>query len=148
MSRMMHFIFLSRCLNLLPEEYLPSEIGVFGLPDDFLQAFLKKRFKKASVTFCENIPNGKTFDVLFVNGPYDPLVLKSVLACDGYLLFLHPTHDSFDPIFSLFGTTSFFHRRCFFFRHFGQGQIGDPMPEGYQDRQQSKINLETSVRAS
>lgn len=48
----------------------------------------------------------------------------------------------FDACFSRWEDVCFNVNRLALFRHFGQGKVGDPVPIGYEDRNQSRVYLE------
>lgn len=101
----------------------------------------------------------KKFDVvivdLFFGRTLSPLLstdefiqsLTGRLKSDGYLLMnFFRQKDTIAPLFDRFFSRwidcQFSLNQMALYRHFGQGRVGDPMPKGYVDRQQSRTNLE------
>jgi len=72
--------------------------------------------------------------------------LSNLLKKDGYLamnFFLQKKTIApvFDRFFSRFKDCEYSTNEMAIYRHFGEGFVGDPMPHGYIDKQQSKIHL-------
>jgi len=72
--------------------------------------------------------------------------LSNLLKKDGYLamnFFLQKNTIApiFDRFFSRFKDCEYSTNEMAIYRHFGEGFVGDPMPHGYIDKQQSKTHL-------
>ena len=178
MSRMIKQIsdFFSRMdvsrplLKQIPEEHLVHEVLLVGLNHQAAERCARKRFPKAHVTILENPlasfeGEKNTFDLVLVNVYLEhirfsvsdkeqiALRLSKWLERDGYLainFFGQPllTSSVFDRLLSKWEQWSFLKNQYALYRHFGQGQVGDPVPEGYTDRQQSRMNLEACTGSS
>lgn len=138
-------------LKHIPEETSADEILLIGLFSPVSFRRVKNRFPKATVSVCEEplepVVLQKTFDIILVNTNFDHIRFDHHLAFGGYLAikFFSKRGDVsffFDKRFSRWKDWNFFGQPFALYRHFGQGHIGDPMPVGYQDRQQSRQNLE------
>lgn len=107
--------------------------------------------------------SSKKYDVifvdLFVGSSVSPLLetdlfvkqLASSLGRDGYLAVNFYKQKNtislmFDTVFSRWNDVRYASNAMAIYRHFGQGKIGDPVPAGFVDRQQSRTFLDVEIR--
>jgi len=154
-------------LNEIPEEHHVQEVLMVGLNHRGAEYRVQKRFPKAHITKIENPlvsfqgEEGK-FDLILVNVFLEHVRFSvsekeqiakrfsHLLERDGYLSvnFFTQTSTLFDAHLSKWEHWSSFRNQYALYRHFGQGHVGDPVPEGYEDRQQSRANLEACTGSS
>ncbi len=149
-------LFFRHLVHVLPEEIDPQTVLVIGSASIFLSQ-ITKRFPRAvlsqggSVQSYLVIPREKMkFDFIIVSDDLnlDPVQLADLVSVDGYLFFTHDRTqkkilDKLDSELSCWNRSFYFGKIVSLYRLFGRGRVGDRLPAGYHDRQESKVNLST-----
>ena len=144
------FLCVRRILSCLPDEFLPESVLLVGVDFVFTKK-IAKHFRRASVQSVDVPKQGnKPFDLIVVQNPQRDSEKEffSLLAKDGCLIFVSDSTNEVDQSareskFCCWDRFSTQKKIIHLFRHFGRGFVGDRLPEGYFDKQQSRINLQT-----
>lgn len=156
-------------LRHIPEEHSADEVLFIGSFSAMTERRIQNRFPKGQITHVDDplglIDDSRTYDVILLNVHLEHIRfsaqdkehiakrMSSLLARDGYLAMRasRASVDSiriFDGLLSRWERWSSFGNHFLLYRHFGRGRVGDPVPEGYVDRQQSHLNLSSCTGSS
>ena len=149
-------LFSRHLFRLLPEEAGPETILLTDADPIFLQ-LIAKRFPCAVLSQADSdqtretlIREKKRFDLIIAFGEIkkNNTQLADLISLDGYILITFNKTDTeipneLDKTFSRWNCSSFFDTDCCLYRPFGRGRVGDRLPDGYKDRQESRTILST-----